>query len=82
MLLTNVCQDKLAAAQSVFTQKGMMQGSTLVYMTLLVALHGKHPLPFPIINKVGYDDHGAVTGPQVMNAIKFAACPGKSFALL
>ena len=29
MLVTNVCQDKLTAVQSVFSQKGMMQGTTV-----------------------------------------------------
>ena len=80
MLLTNVCQDKLTVAQSVFTQKGMMQGSTLVYMTLV--LHGKHPLLLLTINEERHDDHGAVTGPWVMNTVKLTACPGELFASL
>ena len=80
MLLTNVHQDKLAAAWSVFTQKGMMQGSTLVYMMLV--MHGKYPLPLPTINEERHDDHGAVTGPWVMNTVKLTACPGESLASL
>lgn len=80
MLLTNICQDKLAVALSVFTQKGMMQGSTLVYMMLV--MDGEHPLLLPTINEEGSNDHGAVTGPQVMNTVKLTACPGESLASL
>lgn len=80
MLLTNVRQDKLTAARSIFTQKGMMQGSTLGYMTL--SLRGEHPPPLPTIDDDGHDDHGAVTGPRVMNTVKLAAAPGKLFHLL
>lgn len=58
----------------------MMQRSTLVYMTLV--MDGECPLPLPTINEKGCDDHGAVTGPQVMNTVKLTACPGESLASL
>ena len=38
MLTINEQQDKLAAAQSVFTHKGMMQGTTLAYVTIFPTL--------------------------------------------
>ena len=75
----NMCQDKLAAVQSVFVQKGMMQGTTTAYMTM--ALRGERPPPLPTIEGEGWDDHGAVMGPQVMNSIKLAVTYHKSHIL-
>ena len=49
-------------------------------MTLV--MDGECPLPLPTINEKGCDDHGAVTGPQVMNTVKLTACPGESLASL
>ena len=79
MPLINVCQDKLAAAQSVFTQKGMMQGLTLAYM---ISSHGEHSPPLPTNEENRCDDHGVVTGPHVMNAVNLATAPGESPYLL
>lgn len=76
MLVTNVRQDKLTAARSVFTKKETMQGTTLAYTTTL--LRGDQPPPLPTIEEEGRDDHGAVTGPQVMNSVKLAATYGES----
>ena len=51
MLVTNMHQDKLAAAQSVFTQKRMMQGSTMAYTAM--SLQGNWPPPLPTIDEEG-----------------------------
>lgn len=75
MLLTNTRLDKLTAAKSVFTHRGMMQGSTLAYTIL--SLRGELPPPLPTIIEEERDDHGAVTGPRVMNSVKLAVCPGE-----
>ena len=79
MLLTNMRQDKLAAARSVFVQKGMMQGTTTAYTAM--ALRGERPPPLPTIEEEGRDDHGAVTGPQVMNSVKLAVTYRRSHIL-
>ena len=76
MLVTNMHQDKLAAARSVFTQKGMMQGSTMAYTAM--SLQGNQPPPLPTIEEEGWDNHDTVTGPQVMNSVKLAATCRKS----
>ena len=60
MLTVNKQQNKLSAAQSIFTQAGMMQGTTLVYTTMV--LRGDCPLPLPIIEDDLQDDHGALIG--------------------
>ena len=76
MLTINEWQDKLAAARSVFKHKGMMLGTTLAYTAMV--LRGDHPPPLPTIEEDDqHDDHGAVTGPPVMNTITLAATVGK-----
>ena len=76
MLTINKWQDKLAAAWSVFKHKGMMLGTTLAYTAMV--LQGDHPPPLPTIEEDDQrDDHGAVTGPPVMNTITLAAMVGK-----
>lgn len=63
------------AIRSVFTQKGMLQGTTLAYTTMM--LHGDRPPPLPVIQEEGRDDHGAVTGPRVMNTVTLAVTAGE-----
>ena len=76
MLTINERQDKLAAARSVFAHKGMMQGTTQAYTAMV--LRGNHPPPLPTIEEDDqHDDHGAVTGPPVMNSVTLAATVGK-----
>ena len=75
MLLTNTRLNKLMAPKSVFTNRGMMQGSTLAYTIL--SLRGEQPPPLPTIVEEDHDDHRAVTGPRTMNSVKLAVCPGK-----
>lgn len=76
MLTINERQDKLAAARSVFSQEGMMQGTTLAYTAMV--LRGDCPPPLPTIEEDDQqDDHGAVTGPPVMNSVTLAATVGK-----
>ena len=58
-----------------FTQKGMLQGTTLAYTTMM--LRGDRPPPLPVIQEEGRDDHGAVTGPQVMNRVTLAVTAGE-----
>ena len=66
-------------AQSIFTQAGMMQGTTLAYTAMV--LWGDHPPPLPIIEDDLQDDHGALIGPPVMNTITLAATIGMPFSL-
>ena len=75
MLVINKRQDKLMAIWSVFTQKGMLQGTTLAYTTMM--LRGDRPPPLPVIQEEGRDDHGAVTGPRVMNMVTLAVTAGE-----
>ena len=76
ILTINEQQDKLAAAHSVFKHKGMMQGSTLAYTAMV--LWGDHSPPLPTIEDDDqHDDHGAVTGPPVMNSVMLTATVGK-----
>ena len=76
MLTINEWQDKLAATWSVFAHKGMMQGTTQAYTTMV--LRGDHPPPLPTIEEDDqHDDHGAVTGPPVMNSVMLAATVSK-----
>ena len=79
MLTVNKRQNKLSAAQSIFTQAGMMQGTTLVYTTMV--LWGDCPLPLPIIEDDLQDDHGALIGPPVMNTITLAVTISMPFSL-
>lgn len=58
------------SAQSVFSQKGMMQGTTVAYMAM--SLRGNQPPPLLTIGEGGLDDHGAMSGPQVLNLVKLA----------
>ena len=76
MLTINEQQDKLAAARSVFVQEKMMQGTTLAYTTMI--LQGDHLQPLPIIEEDDHwYDHGAVTGPRVMNSVTLTATVSK-----
>ena len=75
MLVINEWQDKLMAMWSVFTQKGMLQGTTLAYTTMMLC--GDRPPPLPVIQEEGRDDHGAVTGPWVMNMVTLAVTAGE-----
>ena len=79
MLTVNKGQDKLSAAQSIFTQAGMMQGTTLAYTATVLC--GDCPPPLPIIKDDLQDNHGALIGPSVMNTITLAATIGMPFSL-
>ena len=72
MLVINKWKDKLMVIWSVFTQKGMLQGTTLQGTTLAyttMMLHGDCLPPLPVIQEEGRDDHGAVTGPQELHLL-------------
>ena len=58
-----------------FTQKGMLQGTTLAYTTMMLC--GDCLPPLPVIQEEGRDDHGAVTGPRVMNTVTLAVTAGE-----
>ena len=79
MLTINKGQDKLSAAQSIFTQAGMMQGTTLVYTAMV--LQGNCPPPLPIIEDDLQDDYGALIGPPVINTITLTTTIGMPFSL-
>lgn len=74
MLRTNCGLDKLTAAKSSFTQRGMMVGSTSSYTAMI--LEGGHPEPLTD-NEDGEDENGAVDGPPVMSSVKLACKPRK-----
>lgn len=74
MLRTNCQLDKLAAAKSSFTQRGMMVGSTSSYTAMI--LDGGHPEPLTD-DEDDEDDNGAVDGPRVMSSVKLARKPRK-----
>jgi hypothetical protein len=71
--------DKLVAARSQFTERGMMQGITLSYTAML--LGGEEPQPLAITSDTDKDDHGAVTGPRVLSGIELTTTAG-TFMLL
>ena len=48
-----------------------MQGTTVAYTAM--SLRGDRPPPLLTIEEEGYDNHGAVMGPKVMNLVKLAA---------
>lgn len=80
MLLTNVRLDKLAAARSNFTAKGMMQGTALSYTAML--LRGERPHPLAVVKEEDRDDHGAIIGPKMLSSIELAVTTGTSLVIV
>ena len=69
--------DKLHAIRHIFTDKGMMEGTTLSYTARM--LRGEEPAPRTISEDGDdKDDHGAVRGPRVMAFVVLAATAGKA----
>jgi hypothetical protein len=80
MLLTNVRLDKLAAAHSNFTVKGMMQGTALLYTAMLLC--GEQPHPLAIVKEEDHDDHGAIIGPKMLSSIELAVTIDTSLVIV
>jgi len=75
MLQTIQRIDKVAAAEAIFTQKGMMEGSTLSYSARM--LDGEVPSPPPhLISVEEDDDEPDVCEPDVMTSVSLARTPG------
>jgi hypothetical protein len=77
MLVTISRLDKLAAAYEVFSQLGMMEGTTASYTAMI--LHGE--LPQPKVSEGGDDngeddDIGLSPGPKSLSSIELARTPG------
>lgn len=76
MLRTNRRLDKMAAARSIFTARGMMVGSTSSYTSMI--LDGGHPTPLD--KSVDDDeDYGPVAGPKIASSVKLARTRRKLF---
>lgn len=69
MLRINRRLDKLAAARSIFTARGMMVGSTSSYTSMI--LEGGHPEPLDDPDDDD-DDHGPVIGSKTASSVKLA----------
>lgn len=79
MLRTISRLDKMSAARSVFTSKGMMEGSTLSYTEMINA--GGTPEPVALDRddeNDENDDLGPVSGPKVLSSIELARSPRMS----
>jgi hypothetical protein len=78
MLRTNQRMDKMHALRRVFTDKGMMTGTTLSFTEGM--LNGEEPVPPPGAVENGddsdRDDHGAVRGARVMAFVVLAETAG------
>ncbi|KAI0003199.1 hypothetical protein BJV74DRAFT_876167 [Russula compacta] len=79
MLLTNQRMDKMHAIRCIFTDKGMMDGTTLSYTARM--LRGEEPAPpaNTLNDEDDTDDHGAVRGPKVMAFVVLAATAERSY---
>ncbi|EDR13606.1 uncharacterized protein LACBIDRAFT_322663 [Laccaria bicolor S238N-H82] len=80
MLWTISQLDKMAAARSMFTSKGMMKGSTLSYMEMIDAGGAPEPLALDLDDENDEnDDLGPVLGPKVLSSIDLAHSPQHSY---
>ena len=80
MLRTISRLDKLAAARRVFTERGMMEGSTSSYTAMVLRGEQAQPLvDCPTEDDDEYsNDLGPVSGPKVLSSIELAKTPGAS----
>jgi hypothetical protein len=78
MLVTNSRLDKLASAGHVFSQLGMMEGTTSWYTAMI--LRGGSPQPRTIEVRDDDGDTGPVAGPKSMSSIELARTAGKLLA--
>lgn len=79
MLRTISRLDKLAAARSVFTKHGMMEGSTSSYTSMVLLGEQSQALEDPAEDDdQDNEDHdlGPVSGPKVLSSIELAKIPG------
>jgi hypothetical protein len=74
MLVTISQLEKLSSAVQVFTQAGMMDGTTSSYMAMI----SRGELPVPKVTMGGDidDDAGPVKGPKCLSSIELARTPG------
>jgi hypothetical protein len=81
-MLRTLCRlDKLAAACTVFTELGMMDGTTAAY-TAMIHAGGEPQQRAAVGGNVDDDnDNGPVAGPKTHSAVELARIPGAFFFL-
>jgi hypothetical protein len=80
MLRTISRLDKLAAARSVFAERGMMAGTTPSYAAMVQ--EGGQPIPRARVEADDAEednDNGPAAGPKALSSVELARMPGKSF---
>ena len=76
MLRTNSRLDKMSFARRIFTEWGMMLGSTSSYTAMV--LRGEQPaVPVEADQEDGSNDMGPTSGPKVLSSIELACTPCK-----
>ena len=72
MLRTNSRMDKMAFARRLFTEQGMMAGTTSSYTAMI--LRGEQPSAIEVADMED-DDMGPASGPKVQRSIQLACTP-------
>jgi hypothetical protein len=74
MLRTNSRMDKMAFAHRVFSEQGMMAGTTSSYTAMI--LRGEQPHVIEAADKEDEEsDMGPASGPQVLCSVQLACTP-------
>ena len=74
MLRTNSRLDKMSFARRIFTEHGLMSGSTSSYTAML--LRGEQvPVPVPANQEDDSNDMGPISGPKVLCSVQLACTP-------
>ena len=82
-MLRTLCRlDKLAAVHGVFTQLGMMDGTTASYTAMILAGGKPQPRAILVVGTDDVDENGPAAGPKVLSSVKLCQRPGTPLSTL
>jgi hypothetical protein len=82
-MLRTLCRlDKLAAVHRVFTQLGMMDGTTASYTAMILAGGKPQPRAILVIGTDDVDENGPAAKPKVLSSVKLCQRPGTPLSTL